>query len=134
MSAIKAMLIDDNYDWNDDKVVLSALTRACKMKNDHLMARLPIHKNLLEILLFELEWMFANQPLLETLFKAFFLISYYGMFRVGELAMGTHPVRAKNVHIAKNKSKILFILYTSKTHHKSMRLQKVKISSLKPQQ
>ena len=52
------------------------------------------------------------------------------MFRVRELATGTHPVRAKDVHIAKNKSKLLFILYDSKTDGKNMRPQKVKISAV----
>ena len=92
MSAIKVTLLDDGYNWNDDQVVLGSLVRACKMNNDHFSARMPIHKKLLEMLIFELECMFAAQPFLESLYKAFFLISYYGMFRVGELATSTHPV------------------------------------------
>ena len=127
---IKSTLVDDGYRWSDDKVILHTLTRVCKRQNDRLTTRLPIHKKLLEVLLFELERVFSDQPFLETMYKAFFLIAYYGMFRVGELATGSHPVRAKDVHIAQNKDKIMFILYTSKTHNKAMRPQKIKISAL----
>ena len=124
-SAIKTTLKDDGYKWNDDEVVLSSLTRACKLENDTFVPHLPIHKRLLEILLFELERIFSKQPFLEMLYKAFFLTAYYGMFCVGELASGSHPVRAKDVHIAKNKNKLLFVLYSSKTHNKGMKPQKI---------
>ena len=114
MSAIKNTLTDDNYPWNSDLLVLSMLTKACKTVNDGINTKLPIHKNLLELLLFEVERMYDSQPFLERMYKALFLIAYYSMFRIGELASGTHPVKAKDVHIVKNKNKLLFILYTSK--------------------
>ena len=103
VSAIKSTLIDDGYKWNNDLLLLGLLTKACKRVKDRYYTRLPIHKNLLENLLFELERIFAGQPFLEALFKAFFLISYYGMFRVGELATGNHLVKTKDVYIAENK-------------------------------
>ena len=59
-----------------------------------------------------------------------FALFYYGLFRIGELTLGNHPVKASDVHIAKNKDKMLFILYTSKTHDKSSRPQKVKIQKI----
>ena len=77
------------------------------------------------MLLFELECIFATRPFLGRMYKAFFLVAYYGMFRVGELASGNHPVKAKDIHIAQNKDKIMFVLYDSKhitkqcTHKKS---------------
>ena len=34
MSAIKKILVEDGYKWDDNKVKLSALTRTCKLVND----------------------------------------------------------------------------------------------------
>ena len=92
--------------------------------------RLPIHKNLLELLIFELQRLFKDQPFLESMYKAWFLLAYYGLFRVGKLALGDHTVKAKDVHIGINKDKILFILYTSKTNSFGTKPQKIKITAL----
>ena len=54
-SAIKCILKADGHKWNDEKMVLSPLTRCCKTQNDTVKTRLPIHKRLLEVLLFQLE-------------------------------------------------------------------------------
>ena len=85
---------------------------------------------LLEQLLFETEWHLSCQPYLEQLYKTLFGIAYYGMMRIGEISHSPslHYVRAKDVHIAKNKDKILMILHTSKTHGRNKRPQKIKIS------
>ena len=56
---------------------------------------------------------------------------YYGLFRIGELTQGDHPVLARDVHIAKNKKKIFFVLRSTKTLYKNMKLQLIKISSTK---
>ena len=58
-----------------------------------------------------------------------FSTAYYGLFHVGELTTGDHPVLARDVHIAQNKAKMLFILCTSKTHWKNNKPQMVKITS-----
>ena len=62
------------------------------------------------------------------MYKSMFLLAYYGLFRIRELASGSHPVKAANVHITQNKEKMLFVLYSSKTHGKESRAQKIKIS------
>ena len=89
---------------------------------------------LLEVLLFELERMFRsaanNQPYLEKLYKAMFLLGFYGLLRVGEIAKGDHVLKAKDIHIAQNKCKILIVLYSSKTHGPESRPQKICITSL----
>ena len=36
VSAIKRMLIDDNYKWDDNKILLMSLTRPCRLINDRL--------------------------------------------------------------------------------------------------
>ena len=55
------------------------------------------------------------------------MISYYGLFRIGEISLSPHVIKAINVHKGTNKDKILFILYSSKTHGKNNRPQQVKI-------
>ena len=72
---------------------------------------------------------YRNQPFLGKLFLALFSTAYFGLFRVGELTAGSHPVLATDVHIAQNKKKVLFILRTSKTHTMGNRPQQIKIAS-----
>ena len=55
VSAIKATLVNDDYAWNDNKLLLTSLARACKVVNDKVRTRLPISCALLEVLLFETE-------------------------------------------------------------------------------
>ena len=128
-SAIKSILRDDGYIVNDNKVLLNSLAKACKLVNDRVITRLPIKSKLLEILLFEVERMFSEQPYLDIMYKSLFLLAYYGLFRIGELTTGSHPLKAANVHVAQNKNKILLILYSSKTHGKESRAQRIKISA-----
>ena len=42
ISAIKTTLITDGYTWDNSKILLSSLTRACKVVKDHVRTRLPI--------------------------------------------------------------------------------------------
>ena len=130
VSAIKCVLCLDNYEWQDNKVLLNTLTGACRVVNDKVMTRLPIKIGFLEILLFETDRIFAKQPFLELLYKTVFAICYYGLLQVGEVARSPHAIKAKNVHIGQNKCKILLILYSSKTHGAETYPQKVKISAM----
>ena len=115
----------------ENKFLLSSLTRACRFINDHVRTRLPIHKEMLFILIEHVGNYFLNenQVYLATLYKAIFCTAYYGLFRIGELASGTHPVLARDVHVGMNKDKLLFVLRTSKTHWKDQKPQTVKINS-----
>ena len=131
VSAIKGVLRDDDYAWSDDKIILSSLTRACSLVNDKLTCRLPIQKGLLELILFELKRTLNGQFYVQTLYKALFCLAYYGLMRVGELAEGSHTVKAANIHIGSNKDKILIVLYSSKTHGINMHPQKIKICAQK---
>ena len=128
ISGLKTTLTEDGYRWDDTLVTFSSLIKACKVSNDVIKCRLPIHKRLLEILLFEVERIF-NSPYLITLYRAIILLCYYGMMRVGELTEGDHTLKAANIHIGSNKDKILIILYTSKTHSRANHPQNIKISS-----
>ena len=49
-------------------------------------------------------------------------------YLVGEVTASEHTIKAKDVHEAQNKSQYLIYLYTSKTHGRGDRPQKVKIA------
>ena len=129
LSAIKNILTTDGYSWHDNSILVTSLTRACKLVNDHVKTRLPILVGLLEIPLFELQRTFYNQPYLQTLYKCILAIGYYGMVRIGELTLGSHSIKAKDVYIGQNKNKILIVLYTSKTHGVYANPQQIKIKA-----
>ena len=137
VSAIKKVLVNDGYAWRDEKILLTTLTRSCRLVNDKVKMRLPIQSGLLELILFEVIRKFQDkQPYLKTLYMAIFALGYYGLFRIGELCWTPenpmhHTVKASNIHVATNKEKILAVLYTSKTHGKESFPQKVKITSNK---
>ena len=133
ISAIKKTLLNDGYNWDDNKVLLSSLTRACKIVNDRIKTRLPIQCGLLELILFEIDRLYLNlnQPYLNCMYKALFAISYYGLMRAGEVTESPHVVKAKDVHVGINKDKIMLVLYTSKTHDRSSVPQKIRITSNK---
>ena len=136
ISAVKCVLITDGYPWDDRKLQLSVITKACKIKNDKLLIRLPIQIKLLELIVFEIIRMHqgdsggAPQPYLSTMYQALFLIAYYGLLRIGELTKSEHTIKVRNVHVGENKNKIMIVLYNSKTHSKESRPQKIKIQSV----
>ena len=107
VSAIKRTLLDDGYCWEDNRVLIHSLTRACKLKNDRVQTRLPIQSSLLELILFEIPRLFnGEQPYLIAMYRDLFAVGYYGLFRIGKLTLSKHVIKAKNVHIAKNKEKL----------------------------
>ena len=131
MSAIKGILIDDGYLWNDNQMLISSLTRACKLENDVVKSRLPIQSGLLELLLFEIKREFGGkQPYLEATYLAMFALSYYGLLRIGELTSSEHALKAKDIQVGTNKDKILIVLRSSKTHGKESPPQLIKISAV----
>ena len=133
ISAIRSVLLEDGVVLSENKFLLASLTRACKFVNDKVRTRLPIHKEMLTIIINQIEkdFLAINQPYLATLYKAMFSTAYYGLFRIGELASGTHPIHARDVHVGVNKDKLMFVLRTSKTHWTDQKPQVVKISSFK---
>ena len=126
------MLLDDGVSISEDKYLLASLTKACKYKNNsRVRTWLPIQKGMMRVLLDKNDIIYdekSQQPYLRVLYKALFISAYYGLLRVGEMTSGTHPILARDVHIADNKNKILFVLRTSKTHWMDNKPQFVKIS------
>ena len=129
--AIKRTLIEDGYPWDDTRVILGSLTKACKIINDKVHTRLPIKCSLLELILFEVQRICRkdDQVFLEAMYKALFGLAYYGLMRIGEVTISDHVVKAKDVHAAENKDKLMIKLYSSKTHNKGMRAQTIKVTS-----
>ena len=56
------------------------------------------------------------QDYLITLYRTILLTAYYGLFRVSEITLSPHVLKARDVHIATNKKKLKFVLRSSKTH------------------
>ena len=131
ISAIKAVLREDGVKLEQDNYLLASLTKACKIKKDRLTIRFPIQKKVLRLLLNQADIMYHDQLYRKRLFRAMFATAYYGMFRVGEITRGNHPILAKNVHLGINKNKLLIYLESSKTHSKGSDPQIVKINELK---
>ena len=98
------------------------MSKACKIVNDWVKTRLPIYYQLLEI----------PQPTnyLCITYQSILMLGYYGLLRIGELTSGDHPILACNVHMAKNKNKLMLVLFSSKTHSVSDPPQKIKISGI----
>ena len=84
-SAIKHVLKIAGYHWDDSKAMLSLVTKCCKLLNDKVMIRMPIKKRLLEVILFEMQRVLANQPFLEKLYSSAFCLAYYRLLRVWEI-------------------------------------------------
>ena len=130
VSAIKAVLKEDNIKISEDQYLLSSLIRACRLQNDQIKMRLPIRKGFLGIVLRQTESHFDswNQPYLRILYCTLFSTMYFGLLQVSEVTT-SHPVLARDVHVGSNKKKFLLILRTSKTHWKNAKPQLVKISA-----
>ena len=124
------MLKTNKISVNPDKYLLASLTKGCKLVNDKVRARIPVQKPMLMVMIKKLNILFGNQPYLLHLYRALFITTYYGMFRIGELTLGPHTVKAVDVHIADNKDKMMFVLHTSKTHWKNVRPQTIKINGV----
>ena len=131
MTAIKSVLAEDGITIKTDSFLLTSLTRACRIRNDRIITRLPIYKHLLHRILDELvKWADKeHQSYMKTLYLALFAAAYYGLLRIGEVTKSPHAILANNVNIGTNKNKILFLLKSSKTHDEGSNPQRIKISS-----
>ena len=128
VSAIKAILFENDLEINEDTFLLGSLTGACKLVNDRVKPRLPIHMDLLWVILKKLEAIFGSQLYLLNLYKVIFASGYFGLLRIRELIPSPHVIKAKDVQIVQNKDKLLFILRTSKTHNLGSKPELVKIT------
>ena len=130
ISAIKAILQGNRIEITADQFSLAALVRACRLKSNQLMTRMPIQKGLVKLILNKLDEIYALQPYLLVLYKAMIATVYYGLFKIGELMESPHEVKVSDVHIGVNKFKVMFMLRSSKTHSKGSKSQVIKISAV----
>ena len=132
VSAVKSILGNEDIEINDNHIKLNSLIKACKVQNDVLTVRLPIHSGLKNMILDRIQdyYMEHSQPYLAKMYRAIVSTGYHGLLRVGELTTGAHPILCCNVITAKNKRKIQIILRSSKTHSESDLPQKITIVSV----
>ena len=128
MNAIKAFLWMEDIIIRDDTYTLSALTRACKLKNNSVTVRLPIQKGLLGMIFDKInEFYNRSQPYLACLYKAMMSTGYYGFLRVSEMTCGEHVINVKGWYMSNNRKKALLVLRSSKTHSRGYKPQLIKI-------
>ena len=127
------MLKHDGEVLNENQFLLTSLTKACRFQNDRVKTRLPIRKKLLSIMLLKIHTVVGdNQPYLISLYRAMLSTAYFGLFHICEIAKSPendHVIKAKDVHVGRNKKKMMFLLHTSKTHWTDCKPQVVKIHS-----
>ena len=87
ISAIKAVLADVDVELSEDRVLLNSLTRACKLKYDTAHTRLKIKKSLLQAIIHTTLKIYDDQPYLLILYRTMILTAYFGLFRIGEIAI-----------------------------------------------
>ena len=73
ISAIRSVLRDDDVSLNEDKYLLTSLTKACRLKNDQVRTRLPIQQGVLEVLIKHIR-IYLHNP---TLFGEAFLCNFF---------------------------------------------------------
>ena len=131
ISAIKGVLGDLNIAINENSYLLRSLIRACKLTNDTYRLRLPIQRDVLNLILktTRKHFMDQGQVYLCKLYLALFSTAYFGLFRVGEITFSEHVVKVCDVQVATNKRKMMFILRSSKTQGLDKKPQIIKISS-----
>ena len=129
ISAIRAVLMEDGILLNEDKYLLSSLTKACRYKNNRVLTRFPIQKSLLSILVQQFSEYYDSQTYLLHMYTALFVTTYYGLLQVGEVTTGTHPIKAVDVHLAENKRKFMLVLHLSTTHWLDEKPQFIKLTS-----
>ena len=130
ISAIKSVLRKDGVHLNLNKLLLNSLTKACRLQNNRVRTKLPICKGLMELLAKSVPKMYrSEQPYLILLFQTTIATAYFGLFRIGEITLSDHVMKAADVHIGENKDKVMILLCTSKTHGKGDKPQIIKIES-----
>ena len=119
-------------DSNEDRILLNSITKACTLKNDRVMTRFLIKKGLLNMMMDQLGNILMANSYLCKLYRALLITTYFRLFRISEVVYteAGHTVLAKDVHVGRNKDKLMFILHTSKTHNWGSKPQIIKIASV----
>lgn len=128
-SAIRYKLRKDGVILNEKSLEIAAIVRSCKKLNNRMYLREPLHKHMLHAILDKIDEHLQGkgQNYLAILYKAIFVMAYYGFLRIGEVAASKHALKNRDVKVAKNKETVLVILRSSKTHNAGDRPKDLKI-------
>ena len=129
ISALKAELKMNKIKVSTDDYLLASLMKACRLRNHKVITKFPIQKPMLHVMIDKVSILFGSQPYLKCLYQAILITTYYRLFRIGEVTGRSHPIKARDFHIAMNKRKLLFVLHMSKTHGLQNNPQIIKIVS-----
>lgn len=105
--------------WDTNITPKLWIVQVAKQYNDELYIRLPIQKQLLQLILNFIRTYYQQnlgQPYQAACLSAMYSIAYHGYLRISEITEGPHALKAQDVVYATNKSKLTFYLHSSKTH------------------
>lgn len=132
ISGIKYILNLINIKVDTNCFKFAALVKAARYKNKKVQIRMPIKLRLLNRILDEVYKLpkLRDQPYLIALYRAMFAAAYYGLLRVSEITKSKHIIKSRDAHVARNKNRIQFRLWTSKNLKRGDWPQDVKIDGL----
>lgn len=119
ISAVRYCLSLDGITVTHHNCELAAIIQAAKQLNDQLYIRLPIQKDLVQLMFKFVDSHYKigkGQEYLALWLKAIFSMAYHGMMRISELTESQHNVRARDIIYGMNKNRITIYLRSSKTH------------------
>lgn len=132
ISGIKyiANLIGINID--STKCRFHSLVKAARIKNGKVKIRLPIKLRLLNRMIEEVPALkkLQNQPYLVKLYKAIFASAYYGLLRIGEITGSKHSIKSRDVHVALDRPKVQFRIWSAKNKKRGSWPDDIKIEGL----
>lgn len=130
ISAVRYCLQLDGIQVTHQSCELAAIVQIAKQYNDELYIRLPIQKDLLQLMINFIRvhyWCNLGQQYQASCLMALFSMAYHGAMRISELTEGEHAVKAQDIIYATNKRKITLYLRSSNTHTKADQPQIISI-------
>lgn len=118
---------------DDSKCRFHSLVKAARIKNGKIRIRLPIKLKLLNRMIDELPNIpkLQNQPYLVKLYRAIFASAYYGLLRIGEITGSKHSISSRDVHLAMDRPKVQFRIWTAKNKKRGAWPDDIKIEGLR---
>lgn len=119
ISAVRYCLALDGIRVTHQSCELAAIVQVAKQYNDELYIRLPIQKDLLQVILNFIHTHYhqnLGQQYQAACLSAMYSTAYHGYLRISEMTDGPHALKAQDMIYGTNKEKITFYLRSSKTH------------------
>lgn len=117
---------------DDSKCRFHSLVKAARIKNGKVRIRLPIKLKLLNWMIDEVPKLkkLKGQPYLIKLYRAIFASAYYGLLRIGEITGSKHSIKSRDVHLAQDRPKVQFRIWTAKNKKRGEWPDDIKIEGL----